>query len=346
MALWAKERGCEGERYHPLPYHLLDVAAVAEAVWDEVLTSGEREDMARRLALTPPDARRWVSFLAGAHDVGKASVAFQLDVESQRLRLREAGFWSELMGGERPHGDVSAHVLSRALRAEFDFDRLSAETLAVAVGGHHGVLQTAAELGSKPQADGTGLWVEARYALLELLAAALEVPRGRPPHVDFATAMWVAGFVSVVDWIGSNTRYFPCTAEEWATAPAYDRTYLARARVHARDALRALGWLARTPPAVPSSFEEMFKMRPNAMQQAVVELDERLDEPGLVIVEAPMGSGKTEAGLWLAQRWGARLGQRGFYVALPTQATSDQMFDRVTDYLRLVYAGSDGVANV
>jgi CRISPR-associated endonuclease/helicase Cas3 len=346
MALWAKERGCEGERYHPLPYHLLDVAAVAEAVWDEVLTSREREDIAEQLGLTAPDARRWVSFLAGVHDVGKASVAFQLDVESQRPRLRDAGFWSRLMGGERPHGDVSAHVLSRALYADFAVDRLSAETLAVAVGGHHGVFQTKEELGSKPKADGAGLWAAARQALLELLAAALEVPRDRPPRADFATAMWVAGFVSVVDWIGSNTRYFPCAAEERAIAPAYDRTHLDRARTHAREALDGLGWLARPPSTVPSSFEEMFNKSPNAMQQSVIGLDERLNEPGLVIIEAPMGSGKTEAGLWLAQQWGVRLGQRGFYIALPTQATSDQMFDRVTEYLRVVYAGSDGVANV
>ncbi len=47
-----------------------------------------------------------------------------------------------------------------------------------------------------------------------------------------------------------------------------------------------------------------------------------------------MGEGKTEAALYLADRWGAMQGQRGCYFALPTQATSDQMYGRVLEFLR------------
>lgn len=346
MALWAKDRGCQGERYHPLPYHLLDVAAVAEAVWDQVLTVGERDAIGRRLNLPVDEARHWVSFLAGSHDVGKASVAFALNVETQRPRLLAAGFSAKLMGGDLPHGIVSARVLRSALHGDFDCERKDAETLALAIGGHHGVVPSRSELTPRPKAEGEGIWVSARAELIELLAQTLRVRRDQPPHVDFATAMWLAGFVSVVDWIGSNTEYFPCAALDRSQSPRYDPGYLDRSRSQARKALRELGWLTCPPAIAPSSFEETFGKEPNAMQEAVLGLEQRLDEPGLVIVEAPMGSGKTEAALWLAQRWGERLGQRGFYVALPTQATSDQMFDRVTEYLRAVYGGQNGVANV
>ena len=46
-----------------------------------------------------------------------------------------------------------------------------------------------------------------------------------------------------------------------------------------------------------------------------------------------MGEGKTEAALCLADHWTEGAGLRGFYFALPTQATSNQMFTRIRDFL-------------
>ncbi len=56
-------------------------------------------------------------------------------------------------------------------------------------------------------------------------------------------------------------------------------------------------------------------------------------EPGLAIIEAPMGEGKTEAGIYLASQWMARAGLTGLYIGLPTAATSNQMHGRVVDFL-------------
>jgi len=73
---------------------------------------------------------------------------------------------------------------------------------------------------------------------------------------------------------------------------------------------------------------------------------------GIVIIEAPMGEGKTEAALYLADHWGIATeapddsspgvspGVRGCYVALPTQATSNQMFHRVRCFLAQRYPGN------
>ena len=49
----------------------------------------------------------------------------------------------------------------------------------------------------------------------------------------------------------------------------------------------------------------------------------------MYIIEAPMGEGKTEAALYLAARQCSLFGKSGFYMALPTAATGNQMYHRV-----------------
>ena len=52
-----------------------------------------------------------------------------------------------------------------------------------------------------------------------------------------------------------------------------------------------------------------------------------------------MGEGKTEAAMYLADHCNVWLNQRGCYFALPTQATSNQMFSRVRGFLEQRFAG-------
>ena len=82
---------------------------------------------------------------------------------------------------------------------------------------------------------------------------------------------------------------------------------------------------------------------PRPLQNEVIKLAETISEqPGLVIIEAPMGEGKTEAAIYFADKWVTNSKQRGYYFALPTMATSDQMFGRVKAYLTKRYP-SDSV---
>lgn len=55
--------------------------------------------------------------------------------------------------------------------------------------------------------------------------------------------------------------------------------------------------------------------------------------PGMVIVEAGMGSGKTEIALLAAEQVARKTGRNGVFMGLPTQATSDAMFSRVEKWV-------------
>ena len=71
--LWAKTAA--GSRWHALPYHLLDVAAAAEALWDR-MPSASRALPIRAMG-HEGSAKRTCFFLAAAHDIGKANRYFQ-----------------------------------------------------------------------------------------------------------------------------------------------------------------------------------------------------------------------------------------------------------------------------
>lgn len=62
------------------------------------------------------------------------------------------------------------------------------------------------------------------------------------------------------------------------------------------------------------------------------EIEERIS---VVLIEAPMGEGKTEAGIYAALQMARQWKKHGFYVGLPTSATSNQMVGRMRAFLAL-----------
>lgn len=336
-AVWAKTaRGvtlAPGEAdWHPLYCHMVDVAMVCLRLWRYVLPPVVTERMRAALGVgTVAEAGRWIAYFAGLHDLGKAYPGFALSWESGRNRLLDLGLRPSRIQEPSPHGFVSTHLLEEMLPAQ-GFGRKTAAGLGFAVGGHHGQFPSPAQVEAVQGKVGGTRWREVRQDLLRLLAHALGVDTNTPPagavHDDNAFLVMMAGLTSVADWIGSNHRYFPFVGNDvdWLG-------YVRRARWLALRALIDLGWLNRPQVAERRRFGELFPFAPNALQQAVAEVAEQLKGPSLVIVEAPMGGGKTEAALFLADHFQAVAGQRGMYFALPTMATSNQMFDRVTAFL-------------
>lgn len=343
MLFWAKSvRGTQDlATFHPLICHMIDVAMVARAMWDTVLSPLTRSRIAGALEIDEDVARAWVCFWAGLHDMGKASPAFQLMIEAARPRLEGAALFCPARRPDGPHGTVTTRTLPDILESLFGLSRPVAMRVASSIGGHHGVIPASTTVNNlTSEAVGQGRWGEERVALVQALASLLDVPRDTPPQrLNNATAMWLAGFVSVADWIGSDDSYFRFTVPDKIGLLENLAHYAAEATTTAQRALRDLRWTGWTPSTQTLPFAALFPSitTPVPMQEAIVALAEQLQEPGIVIIEAPMGEGKTEAAMYLADHWSVALGQRGSYFALPTQATSNQMFGRVKAFLKHRY---------
>ncbi|MGQ0600833.1 MAG: CRISPR-associated helicase Cas3', partial [Anaerolineales bacterium] len=146
----------------------------------------------------------------------------------------------------------------------------------------------------------------------------------------------LSGAVAVADWLGSDEKIFGYVSDYYATAD-----YAARAQAKAQEALKKHQWRG-LPDLLPArAFGDLFPGKvPHAAQTQALQAAQPLTPPALVILEAPMGSGKTEAALGMYAHWAHTADMRGLYVAMPTMATSNQMHTRVNDFLQRVY-GAD-----
>ncbi|MBQ3590315.1 MAG: DEAD/DEAH box helicase, partial [Clostridia bacterium] len=85
-------------------------------------------------------------------------------------------------------------------------------------------------------------------------------------------------------------------------------------------------------------------MKPESLRpvQSVLDtyLSSKNEMPVLMILEAPMGEGKTEAGIYAALQMAEYWTKNGLYIGLPTAATSNQMHNRVNSLLETHHIGA------
>lgn len=322
--MWAKADRSGG--WHPLPLHLVDVASVAR----ELLAA---QPSAVRRRFDKIGSANVIAGWCGLHDLGKASPAFQTKIPEFAERL--AGFGlacgSPFQPERAPHSLVTLWAAPPLLAARLG-DRRAARRIMSAVAAHHGeFFQAVDELRQRPDLAGTGNWEAYRARLFDAVADLFgsSTPSAELPVSDLVL---LAGLCSVADWIGSNTEWFPYEPE--GTLPSYAPLAAQRART----ALTALEW-SPWQPAV-ATFAELFPGRVARSVQIAVESVSSASEPTLLLVEAPMGEGKTEAALQFAAAQAVARGLGGFYFALPTQATATAMLDRLLPFIETTSTSS------
>ncbi|MBP2473175.1 CRISPR-associated helicase Cas3/CRISPR-associated endonuclease Cas3-HD [Crossiella equi] len=357
LVVWAKsvrnrKRVLTG--WLPLQQHLDDTGAIAERLWDDWVSPQIRNQLTRELPGGVDDARCLLVWLARVHDVGKASPVFAVQVPVLAQRMREHGFIIPPELQQHPDRARAGHALVGHLAVQDWLTRQGvvrpglAAQLAAIVGAHDGVPPEQAQISlarDKDELRGTGLWDQAREHFLERASAGIDWQAWAKVRLPLTSQVLFTALVIMADWIASNSELFPLLpADEEARAlDTVDRT----ARAWQKLALPA-GW---APPLPAADVDELFRARFNrpdarARRGQVAAVTMALyQRPGMVIIEAPMGSGKTEAALLVAEVLAARTGANGCFFALPTQATTDAMFSRVKDWVTRL-TGLEGAASV
>ncbi|UXY25183.1 CRISPR-associated helicase Cas3' [Streptomyces sp. HUAS TT20] len=336
--LWGKSAARNGGRTHLLLGHLLDTAAVAGLMWDRYLSRSLR----RRLdEISGGRGRAWLMWICGIHDCGKACPAFQSVDPAEAAPVRAAGLlWGRLPIDRRRrwrHDVAGAAMLLPRLRAEWG-DADAAAWVWPLVAGHHGTFPSIGSLRpGHPEVQGRGAgWAEAQRSVIDVFtrAVGLEDLRSARPvgALSKAEQLALSGLIVMADWIASDSRHFPGLSDAGDVSPAgaSRRAEGAWGRLGLRG-----GW--RDLPLPESSLAPLtvrLGVLPRASQVELVERAWSVPVPGVLVVEAPMGEGKTKAALAAAEVLAARFGMDGVFVAMPTQATSDPMYGQVLEWVR------------
>lgn len=361
-SLWAKKnRNASGMcEWLPLSVHLNDTMEVCRLIWDHWLSDGVKEFMINSIKTNgevsnfddrEKPARSLCAFLGAVHDIGKANPYFQLkksfrrdeELDGQILeKLKSAGFKeldkfytaTELKESHQSMGQFM--LVKRGVNM----------TVADIVGAHHG----------RPMPITKGMDISKTNFFYQVNDANSEIYKTWMDIHDelFNRALEAAGYESVdeiplisqpaqvlfsallimADWITSNEKYFPLIdiasfdVSNTRVEEGYIKWRNDRTEIWSPDFVD-----------VNKIYEERFKLSggakfvPRDAQRKITEVIEKTKEPGIIIFEAPMGMGKTEAALVAVEQLAKKTGRTGMFFGLPTQATSNGIFSRVSAWL-------------
>jgi len=247
-------------------------------------------------------------FAAASHDIGKVSPTFYNKIKRACAEELVPGFNPDLERGWGGHAGVSQLT---ALYLE------APEYVPEILGQHHGFSPNLSGMRAEDEKFGGDPWLEERKKLVQALQQSLGASW---PHIEsVAQARLVAGLTSVADWIGSG-QHFEDPSLPWEKGVG--------------KALDDAGFVP-VSYKLGLSFEDIFGFKPREAQSVLIE---QVSQPGVYILEAPMGLGKTEAALYAAYQLLSSGQSSGIYFALPTQLTSNKIFDRFQDFLGEVLA--------
>jgi len=290
------------------------------SVLDHCLCAGRVAEYLRSLlpetvcCLLPDETPYFVSL----HDIGKVSPGFQGKYFLSLLK-RSSPHWAQKCNTcETNHADVGARAYMKIASVDQD------DAVVRAIACHHGTMPQNIPFNT----DGDR-WQEERERLVAALATAFGV-QGVTVYAKDKNGRLLAGLTCVSDWIASNEEYFP----QNEPSPSVETVG------------RVLGQIgfSRVSMIRGKSFGDLFQDRkgspfsPRSEQKSLMNV---ASSPGVYVMEATMGAGKTEAALSVAYNLISSGYNAGIYFALPTRLTSDRIYLRVQEFLDRVT--DDGV---
>ena len=318
----------------PLWMHLRDTAGIMVHLVQKWLPESVRQ----HIELDEDLLTQTACFLGWVHDLGKASTNFQGTIMAQLPEPRQRLEKYTTLSYREQNRKYSRH----ALASEAILRWLKCPNgLASVAGAHHGKPQTGKDvfdqLGDEEE-EGcweSNYWPEGEqefwescwrelfdYALQESGFSSVD----ELPQLTIPAEILLTGLLIMADWVASNTRYFPLIPVEEVGS---DTLYPARVD-RAWEALDLTSpWKVQSDVSDPGAFEQRFGFPPNEVQRAMLEAVSRTQEPGMFILEAQMGVGKTEAALGAAEILAKHGGEGGIFFGLPTQATANGIFGRL-----------------
>lgn len=342
QSLWAKKSKDGNDQWLPLTVHMTDAASTAKKLWNHWVSDGVKKSINSGLQ-NGACGEQLLIFLAAAHDLGKATPVFQAkrsnSNELDRVifeRTQSSGLVMQNTADFQSASKTPHALATQVLLRQQGCDRRIAATL----GAHHGRPSDTDDgydqVTQYPENYHMGRAGKVAWEAVqqEVCGFALSLAGYKTmadlPQPSMPVQVLLSGLVILVDWIASSEEFFPYLTVDSIVMPCPKN----RIKVAWQKLSLPHSWHASNKWMNSDLFVERFGFAANALQRAVIEVAKGVENPGLLVLEAPMGVGKTEAALLAAEIYAAKSRRKGVFFALPTQSTSDGIFPRFLAWLR------------
>lgn len=355
-SLWAKKQNHDGqELWLPLVAHLVDTQNVINWLYQNWLNESQQVIIQRDF--TTDDTEKLLKFVGYFHDIGKATPAFQtkqsynrdqtLDDELMEKLLRN-GFtdlndYEPAMRNESPHALAGETILEVA--------GLNTSVGAI-IGAHHGkpvsecfnykcqyYTYISNYIQSERKAELQKNWQQVQQELINYgLQKSGYNSLQDVPEVTEEQAIILTGLLIMADWIASSEYVdndpsrimFPLIPLD----QGYDNLNMNQRYQNAIETWDISGhWTPQPVTDINNQYQKRWGFSPRVVQQLMSQEIGKIIDPGIIIVEAPTGIGKSEIAMTAAEQLAERTGATGLFMGLPTQATSNAMFSRVNKWV-------------
>lgn len=262
---------------------------------------------------------RGVELVSAVHDVGKINPVFQEKIHRSLQDYKN----NSLIGLEYADPEIEKQIgfhsaISQAALYE------TKKYIPEIAGIHHGKAPNSVPLPTDNIIGGP-VWQEQRIALINELKKFFN--RDWPEIKNDLQATIISGLTTVSDWIGSGQLFNSLSQIEPMELSYVINIAVEKAGFVSPHIIRDL------------NFEDLFpEFSPRPIQKAFIA---QVDRPGVYILEALMGEGKTEAALCAAYNMLVKGKANGIYFALPTQLTSEKIYERMNTFLSKILQTDD-----
>lgn len=341
--LFVAKSGKNFSEWLPLCVHLNDTAEIMKHLLEEFVS----DSFSFSCGLDKNELYKTALFVAGVHDIGKATVAFQFKISHfvpERFKALEHYIkMPDFMDSARMR--ITPHALAGEIILRY-FGCPSG--VATIVGAHHGIPSDIDDickqnLSKEDKKNIVGFENyfgndEKNHEIFKsvwksFIDEALEISGltslNELPELNSHAQMILCGLLIMADWIASNVNLFPLiSVDDNAENINYsERSETAWEKLDFPDM-----WKSMRKEYSNTEFKNVFGFVPNDIQKALIEIVENSEKSGIYILEAPMGCGKTEASLSSAEVLAGKFDKNGLFFGLPTQATANGLFPRIQQW--------------
>lgn len=348
---WEKVPGKTIPFEYPLILHLLDTMAVADVLWDLFISEKQKLYLSESLGVEDDEVRKLILISAGLHDIGKANPYWlnkTLGFTEDNASFEEKYPFANCSDGDlrKRHDFMGAVFVERDDAWKCDNTR---SLLSAVIMSHHGNFRDDNIFDSDFTLPGEweNVQAEIESQVLKIAGVNLEFTINNDDVVNKhpGVVLILSGIVVLSDWIASSSRHI-FAVKDLYTGDDYGEHYRASVKI-VRKFVMSEGLIA--PSWRPElNWADIFPhiSTPNSLQESLIEKSDLFKNPGLVLMSAPMGMGKTEASLYIASQFGVKCSLSGVWLALPTRATTNVMFERMLGFSDMVLEDSKSTVSL